>query len=96
MKLRTRIALALAACFVVAGALVLAVSAVTYQRAVYDSPAQQVDKILSRLGSNREQAIAYVLQFVDRGHEQPHFIARATSPASAWSTSPPTTATSWR
>jgi signal transduction histidine kinase len=60
MKLRTRIALALAACFVVAGAVVLAVSAVTYQRAVVDTPAQQADKILSRLGANREQAIAYV------------------------------------
>ncbi len=60
MKLRTRIALALAACFVVAGAVVLAVSAFTYQRAVVDTPAQQVDKILSPLGADREQAIAYI------------------------------------
>jgi signal transduction histidine kinase len=62
MKLRTRIALALAACFVVAGAVVLAVSAVTYQRAVLESPAQQADEILSRYGANREQAMAYIRQ----------------------------------
>ena len=60
MKLRTRIALALAASLLLAGAVVLAVSAFTYQRAVYDSPAQQVDKMLERLGSNRTQALAYI------------------------------------
>jgi signal transduction histidine kinase len=60
MKLRLRIALALAASFVVAGAIVLAVSAVTFQRAVYATPAQQNAQILKRYGATRADAIAYL------------------------------------
>jgi signal transduction histidine kinase len=62
MSLKVRIAFALAACFVVAGAVVLVVSALTYQNAVYRSPEQQTDEMLHRLGSNRAQALAYLRQ----------------------------------
>lgn len=60
MSLKVRIAFALAACFVIAGAVVLGVNAVTYQHAVYSSPSQQVDDMLHRLGSTRAEAIAYL------------------------------------
>jgi signal transduction histidine kinase len=60
MKLRTRIALALALSFVVAGVVVLAVSALTYRQAIYDSPSQQTDELLERIGATREEALAYV------------------------------------
>jgi signal transduction histidine kinase len=60
MKLRTRIALALALSFVIAGVVVLAVSALTYRQSIYDSPSQQTDDMLERIGATREQALAYV------------------------------------
>jgi signal transduction histidine kinase len=60
MNLRFRIALALAACFVVAAVVMLAVSAITYRQAAYHSPTQQMDEVLERLGTNREQALAYI------------------------------------
>jgi signal transduction histidine kinase len=60
MKLKFRIALALAASFVLAGIVVLGISAVTYQNAVYRSPTEQTDALLRQLGSNRAEAIAYL------------------------------------
>ena len=60
MTLRFRIALALAASFLIAGAVVLAISALTYQQAVYQSPTQQTDQLLKNLGSNRAEAERYI------------------------------------
>jgi signal transduction histidine kinase len=60
MKLKFRIALALAAAFVLAGAVVLGISALTYQHAVYQSPSEQTDALLEKLGTSREEAFAYV------------------------------------
>ena len=56
MRIRVRIAALLAASFVVAGAVVLGIGSVTYQRAVYESPTELTDHVLDRLGVSREQA----------------------------------------
>ena len=55
----------LASCFVIAGAIVLAISAVTYQRAVYESPTELTDQVLDRLGVTREQAVTYLRSHPD-------------------------------
>jgi signal transduction histidine kinase len=60
MKLRVRIALTLAACLIIAGAVVLGVSAFTYQQAVYRTPIQQADQMWKRLGTTRAGALAYL------------------------------------
>jgi signal transduction histidine kinase len=60
MNLRFRIALALAACFVVAALVMLGVSALTYRQAAYHSPTQQMDELLERLGVDREDALAAI------------------------------------
>lgn len=60
MTLRFRIALALAASFLMAGAVVLGISALTYQQAVYQTPTEQTDQLLKRLGSNRAEAEQYI------------------------------------
>jgi hypothetical protein len=60
MKLKLRIALALALAFVLAGAVVLGINALTYQNAVYQSPTEQTDALLRRLGTNRAEATAYL------------------------------------
>jgi signal transduction histidine kinase len=62
MKLRLRLALALAASFLIAGAVVLGVNVLLYQDAVYGSPPQQLDQLLDRLGSSRAQARSYMRQ----------------------------------
>jgi signal transduction histidine kinase len=60
MTLRVRIALALAASFLIAGAVVLGISALTYQQAVYQSPNEQTDELLKRLGITRAVAEQYI------------------------------------
>ena len=60
MTIRMRVAVLLAGCFVVAGAVVLAVGAAAYQQAVYQSPGELTDEVLDRLGVTREQARAYL------------------------------------
>jgi signal transduction histidine kinase len=60
MRIRLRIAALLAASFVIAGTVVLAIGAVTFQRAVYQSPGQLTDRVIDELGVDREQALAYV------------------------------------
>lgn len=60
MKLRLKIALALAISFVVSGAIVLGITALTYQNAIYDTPTQQTDELLRRLGVTRETALDYI------------------------------------
>lgn len=60
MRLRLRIAIALAVSFVVAGAIVLAISSFTYQQAVTGTPREQMDQMLKLQGVSRAQAEAYV------------------------------------
>jgi signal transduction histidine kinase len=60
MRIRLRIAALLAASFVIAGTVVLAIGAITYQRAVYQSPSELTERVIDELGVDREQAIAYV------------------------------------
>jgi signal transduction histidine kinase len=60
MQIRLRIAILLAASFVIAGAVFVAVGALTYQKAVYQSPAEQTDQLLRELRVSREVAIEYV------------------------------------
>ncbi|HMG45094.1 MAG TPA: histidine kinase dimerization/phospho-acceptor domain-containing protein [Acidimicrobiales bacterium] len=60
MKIRLRIALLLAASFLTAGAVTLAIGAVTYQRAVYRSPGEITDELLVELGVSRELATEYI------------------------------------
>ena len=77
MTIRLRIAVLLAACFVLAGAVVLAIGAATYQRAVYESPGELTEQVLDRLGVTRAQAVAYLqahpdalLAFDDAGTDE--------------------------
>jgi signal transduction histidine kinase len=72
MKLRARVALGLGVTFLVAGIVVLLVSALTYQQAIY-RPSQLTDEILHRLGANRQEAIAYV-----RAHPDAVFADQST------------------
>jgi len=60
MKLRFRIALAFAISFVIAGAIVLGISAFTYQYAIYETPTEQSDELLRRLGVTRATALDYI------------------------------------
>jgi len=60
MKIRLRIALLLAASFLTAGAVTLAIGAVTYQRTVYRSPGEITDELLVELGVSRELATEYI------------------------------------
>ena len=60
MKIRLRIAVLLAASFLTAGAVTLAIGAVTYQRAVYRSPGEITDELLAELGVSRELATEYI------------------------------------
>jgi len=60
MQIRLRIAILLAASFVIAGTVFLAVGALTYQKAAYQSPAEQTDQLLRELRVNRDVAIEYV------------------------------------
>ena len=60
MQIRLRIAILLAASFLIAGAAVLAVGAVTYQQAVYRSPGEFTDELLQELGVSRAVATEYI------------------------------------
>jgi signal transduction histidine kinase len=60
MTFRMRIAVAVATILLVGGGLVILVGAVSYQRAVFQSPADQTDAILRRFGTTREQAVAFL------------------------------------
>jgi signal transduction histidine kinase len=60
MHIRLRIAILLSASFVIAGAVVLVVGAATYQRPVYESPAEQTDRLLQEMGVSKPVAIAYI------------------------------------
>lgn len=60
MQIRLRIAILLAASFLLAGAVVLAVGAVTYQQAVYRSPGEFTDELLQELGVSRAVATEYI------------------------------------
>lgn len=62
MKIRLRIAVLLGASFVTAGAVVLAVGAITYQRTVYRSPGDITDDVVAELGVSRELATEYIRQ----------------------------------
>jgi signal transduction histidine kinase len=63
MRIRVRIAALLAASFVMAGAVVLGIGSVTYQRAVYESPTELTDHVLDRLGVSREQAAEIIRRY---------------------------------
>jgi signal transduction histidine kinase len=60
MRIRLRIAALLAASFVIAGTVVLAIGAMMYQQAVYQSPAELTDRVIGELGVDRDQAIAFL------------------------------------
>jgi signal transduction histidine kinase len=63
MRIRVRIAALLAASFVMAGAVVLGIGSVTYQRAVYESPTELTDHVLDRLGVSREEAAEIIRRY---------------------------------
>jgi len=60
VTIRLRVAVLLAGCFVLAGAVLLAVGAAAYQQAVYQSPGELTDEVLDRLDVTREEALAYL------------------------------------
>ena len=60
MRIRLRIAVLLAASFVTAGAVVLAIGAVTYERTVYRSPGDITDDVVAELGVSRELATEFI------------------------------------
>jgi signal transduction histidine kinase len=60
MRIRLRIAALLAASFVIAGTVVLAIGAVSYQQAVYQSPAELTDRVIAELGVDRDRAVAFL------------------------------------
>jgi hypothetical protein len=60
VRIRLRIAVLLAASFVTAGAVVLAIGAVTYERAVYRSPGDITDEVVAELGVSREMATEFI------------------------------------
>ena len=60
MRIRLRIAALLAASFVIAGTVVLAIGAVTYQRAVYQSPSELTERVIAELGVDRDRAIDFL------------------------------------
>jgi signal transduction histidine kinase len=60
MRIRLRIAALLAASFVIAGTVVLAIGAVTYQRAVYQSPSELTERVIAELGVDRDRAIEFL------------------------------------
>ncbi|HEY8544609.1 MAG TPA: histidine kinase dimerization/phospho-acceptor domain-containing protein [Acidimicrobiales bacterium] len=60
MRIRLRIAVLLAASFVTAGAVVLAIGAVAYQRAIYRSPRDITDEVVAELGVSRELATEFI------------------------------------
>jgi signal transduction histidine kinase len=60
MRIRLRIAALLAASFVIAGTVVLAIGAITYQRAVYQSPSELTERVIAELGVDRDRAIEFL------------------------------------
>jgi signal transduction histidine kinase len=60
VRIRLRIAVLLAASFVTAGAVVLAIGAVTYERTVYRSPGDITDDVVAELGVSRELATEFI------------------------------------
>jgi signal transduction histidine kinase len=60
MTFRMRIAVAVATILLLGGGLVILIGALSYQRAVFQSPADQTDAILHRFGTTREQAVAFL------------------------------------
>jgi signal transduction histidine kinase len=60
MRIRLRIAALLAASFVIAGSVVLAIGAITYQRAVYQSPSELTERVIAELGVDRDRAIEFL------------------------------------
>lgn len=60
MTIRLRTAILLAATFALAGAVVLAIGAVTYQNAAYLTPDEQAERWLERLGVTPEEVADYI------------------------------------